>query len=85
MTTRKTICFGAMKMNLPLPLLFRRVRPLMARATNGVGKSAERKEGRKGPLFSGRKINDGFLFPPSIYPYDDDDLLTKRAALILFR
>ena len=46
-------------------------RPLMAGATNGVGKSAERKEGRKEPLFSGKKINGSV--PPSLPSEDDDD------------
>ena len=82
----KTICFGAMKMNLPLLL------PVPP-SVNGPGhkwsgKKCRKKGGKKGASLLGAKDKRrvrGLLFPPSIYPYDDDDLLTKRAALILFR
>ena len=71
MTTRKTICFGAMKMNLPA-----------APSVNGPGhkwsgKKCRKKGGKKGASLLGAK--DKRRVPlPSLPPSDDDDLLSAR-------
>ena len=56
----------------PRPSVF--VRPLMARATNGVGKSAERKEGRK--KGASLLVAKDKRIPPSLPPFSPQSRMT---------